>query len=56
MSQGTYIPEDPRIPADTLDWDETMAWYAKLPQIGRTSHAVDAWREIDALQQQSKPA
>lgn len=48
--QGTHIPPDPRIPPGTFDAADFRRWYATLPQIGRTSHAIDAWREIDAMQ------
>lgn len=37
-------------PIQGPDWQETKAWYCTLPQIGRTSHAVDQWRELDAMQ------
>lgn len=48
--QGTYIPPNPRIPPGTFDADESRRWYATLPQIGRSSQAIDSWREIDAMQ------
>ena len=41
---------DPSKPIVGPDWQETMAWYAKLPQIGRKEGPVDAWREVDAMQ------
>lgn len=32
---------------DGVEW---RAWSARLPAIGRASHATDYWREVDAMQ------
>jgi hypothetical protein len=46
------LPKDYDVtrPIQGPDWQETLDWYRTLPQIGRLSHAVDLWRELDAMQ------
>lgn len=53
--QGALLPShNVTTPITGPDSTEWAAWNSGLPQIGRTSHAVDQWREIDAMQYTDK--
>jgi hypothetical protein len=47
--QGT-LPKNYDVTRPVSAPSDTLEWSATLPQIGRTPHCVDAWREIDAMQ------